>query len=443
MREQKRYAILIGTAGSLGDLHPYIAVAKALIARGHGATIAAAADYRALVASAGVGFVGLRPTLDELGGYATLVPKLFNSRRGPEYLIRRVVMPHLRTGFEALRSAAAKADLLVSHPLAITLPLLAQQRGLPWVSTVLSPISLMSAFDPPRLPGLGALQGLRRFGPLPTRLLLRLAKWATRRWEAPLEALRDDLHLPQATQRALFEGQFSPRLNLALFDSLLAEPQPDWPQNTRVCGAPVHDGRLDSVTDAVRLEEFLAAGDAPIVFALGSSAVWIARDFWHEAVTAAQRLGRRALLVTGPQTPSGFPDSVCVLPYVPYSQVFGRAAAVVHHAGIGTLSQALRAARPQLLLPVAFDQPDNAHRAVRLGVARTLPFRRACADRLTTELAHLLADGRYARSAATCAAQLAGNDGAATAADALLECLVGMPENARAESFNRRRLGQQ
>jgi UDP:flavonoid glycosyltransferase YjiC (YdhE family) len=126
------------------------------------------------------------------------------------------------------------------------------------------------------------------------------------------------------------------------------------------------------------------------------------------------------LFLTGPAIPHGLPDTMRAFPYLPYSSVFPRAAAIVHQAGIGTLAQAMRAGRPQLAVPVSFDQPDNARRAARLGVARVLPFRKATAERLAAELSALLDQARYENAAASVAADLAGSDGAARAADALV-----------------------
>jgi UDP:flavonoid glycosyltransferase YjiC (YdhE family) len=102
--------------------------------------------------------------------------------------------------------------------------------------------------------------------------------------------------------------------------------------------------------------------------------------------------------------------------YLPYSRVFPRAAVVIHQGGIGTLSQALRAGRPQLITPVAFDQPDNARRAVDLGLARSLPFYRVRAAALAAELEILLRDTGHQRVAADVATRLRGVDGADNAA---------------------------
>lgn len=411
---------LFATLGSLGDLHPYIAVARALVARGQQAVIATAAEYREPVESAGAEFAAVGPTMASFGDYRSVITRLFSGRRGPEFLMRELVMPHLRAAYDDLERAAAGADLLVSHPLAMTLPLLAQKSGKPWVSTVLSPLSLMSNCDPPVIDGAPWLRHLRLPGPGFYGAVFGLIKRSVRHWEAPLHEFRAGLGLPPADHMAMFEGQFSPLKNLALFDAPLARPQPDWPANTVVCGSPVFDG-----TDAVLpgdVSRFLDAGEAPVVFALGSSAVWIAGDFWRQAAAAAQQLGRRAMLVTGPDQPQNLPQGVAAFSWLPYSQVFPRAAAIVHQAGIGTLAQALRAGRPQLIVPVAFDQPDNARRAQALNLARTLPFRRATARRLAAELGALMANADHAAAARAVAAGLAQTDAAARAADELIAC---------------------
>jgi len=413
---------ILATAGSLGDLHPYIAVARALNERGHRAVIATAADHRSAVESAGVEFAPIRPSASDFGDYGALVARLFDPRRGPEYLWREVVVPHLRPAYEDLSRVADGADLLISHPLTVTFPLVAQRQGLPWVATVLAPLSFTSAWDPPVLPAARWLRLVRAFGPTPYRVVLDLVKRSVRSWEAPLRDFRGELGLPPTTQLAMFEGQFSPLRNLALFDPQLARPQPDWPANVRICGAAIYDGVPPDAGVRDELERFLAAGERPIVFALGSSAVWIAGDFWESAAAAARKLGRRAILVTGSTTLKNLPAGVRAFPYLGYSAVFPRAAAVVHQAGIGTLAQAMRAGRPQLIVPVAFDQPDNARRAAALGIARVVPFRKVTARRLASELAALLDAPSYANDARAIAEALSTADGAGRAAEELIAC---------------------
>jgi UDP:flavonoid glycosyltransferase YjiC (YdhE family) len=208
----------------------------------------------------------------------------------------------------------------------------------------------------------------------------------------------------------MLEGQFSPYLNLALFDAVLARPQRDWPRNLRVTGAPLHDGA----------GTFSDEGEPPLVFALGSSAVWVAGDFWQQAIEASRALGRRAIFIVGPAQLGALPAGMRAFGYLPYSRIFPRAQVVIHQAGIGTLSQALRSGRPQLMVPFAFDQPDNARRAAALGVGRVLPAAKSSARALERELRALLSDAAYDKRAEVVAAELRETDGAAKAATELL-----------------------
>jgi UDP:flavonoid glycosyltransferase YjiC (YdhE family) len=415
--------IVFATFGSLGDLHPYIAVARELAARGHRPLIATFGEYRDNVEAAGIGFAPMRPAMAEFGDKTAVMKKLIDPWRGPEFLVRGMFLPRVRESYEDLARACAGADLLVTHPLAFAGPLLARKTGLPWASSALSPMTMFSAHDPSEFPAAPWLRWARRLGVTPYRWLFRLPRAVVRRWEAPLRAFRAELGLPATDAVAQFEGQFSPRLHLALFSGLLAAPQPDWPAATVLCGFPRYDGQAPDPETAAELDAFLDGGDPPIVFGLGSSAVMVAGTFWRAAMDAVRTLGRRAILLTGspPRELGPLPRSVKAFPYLPYSSVFPRAAAIVHSGGVGTLARALAAGRPQLIVPVAFDQPDNARRTVALGVARRLPFRRATATAMSRELAALLADRAGAARASAFGETVSRENGARTAADALEE----------------------
>jgi len=336
-------------------------------------------------------------------------------------MVRTLFMPKLRESYQDLERACRNADLLVTHPLAFAGPLLAQKEGLKWVSTALSPMTLFSAIDPPLFPAAPWMRWTRRLGVAPYQLLFRIPRAMVRRWEQPLREFRAELGLPAMDSIAQFEGQHSPQLNLALFSRTLAAPQPDWPVNTVVCGFPRYDGPPPDASVQAELEAFLASGGPPIVFGLGSSAVMVAGDFWRAAIEAAQRLGQRAILLTGtpPDSLGAMPPTVKAFNYLPYSAVFPQALAIVHSGGIGTLAQALAAGRPQLIVPVAFDQPDNARRVVKLAVARSIPFRKVNADVLVRELGVLLAAPDFKPRARAIGEEVRGEDGASAACDAL------------------------
>ena len=288
--------ILLGTFGSLGDLHPAIALALELRQRGHRAEIATSEFYREKIMALGLGFHPLRPAVvvDE-----ALVRKLMDGNRGSEYLLRELVFPAVRDMHADLTQAAAiGADCLVTSELIYPAPIIAATTGLPWISYSLAPISLFSVFDPPLLPGPPGLPWLQSLGPAPNRFLRGLAKVATHRWWKPLRDFRVELGLSPG-EHPLFEGKYSPQLDLALFSSVLQSPQSDWPISTVQCGFPFYDepGSAPALPSAVA--DFLAAGPPPIVFTLGSSAVFAADDFYARSAEAARRLGRRALLLVG------------------------------------------------------------------------------------------------------------------------------------------------
>ncbi len=415
--------ILITTFGSYGDLHPYIAVALGLKQRGHEPVIATSASYRPKVEAEGLRFHAVRPDLDDFGPFAEVARRVYDPRKGAEYLLRELVLPRLADTYDDLTAAAQGADLLVTHALSYAAHLLARSAGLRWVSTILSPMVFMSAYDPPPLPPAPWLKSVHRVSPLLYRLLFSALKGISHGWSKPIREFCRSRGLPLPRQDPLFEGQYSPQGTLAMFSPLLARPQPDWPSPTCVTGFPLHD--TDEVDPAAMrgLDDFLAAGEAPIVFTLGSSAIYDAGDFYAASVEIARRLRRRAVLLTGRvpenQALPDLPSTVLACDYVPHSQVFTRAAVNVHQGGIGTLAQAMYAGRPMLVVPFSHDQPDNAERAQHLGIARALPRGKFSVAAAVAALGELLAEPRYAAAATSVARSLQQEDGVAGACDKL------------------------
>lgn len=409
--------IVINSWGSYGDVYPYIGIGKALQARGHHVTLALPRYYAAMVEREGLAARAVGPDIDPTD--RERIAAVMDRAKGPERLIRGWLMPALRQTYEELREAAEDADVLVTHPATFAAPVLAARRKLPWVSTVLAPMSFFSTTDLPALPPAPWLVHLRRLGPWFGRLMVRGARHATREWSEPIYRLREELGLPRGGD-PIFEGQFSPTLNLALFSRVMAEPQPDWPAHVNETGFVFYNGP-DPLS--VELEAFLASGPPPVVFTLGTSAVGAAGTFYEESAAAAAKLGVRAVLLTG-----GFAENlprrtmshdILIVDGAPHQLLFPRAAAIVHQGGIGTTAQALRSGRPAIVVPHSHDQPDNAFRVTTLGVARTIFPRAYRESRVARELSRLIGDASYTTRAATIAESVRAEDGAQAAADAI------------------------
>jgi len=420
--------ILIATFGSYGDLHPYIAVALGLKQRGHEPVIATSASYRSKVEAEGLQFHAVRPDLEDFGPFAEVARRVYDPKKGAEYLLRELVLPRLADTYDDLAAAVRGADLLVTHALAYAAHLLARSSSARWVSTILSPMVFMSAYDPPLLPPAPWLKSLHRISPPLYRAVFAALKRLSRGWSEPIRAFCRSRGLALPQQDPLFEGQYSSRGTLAMFSPLLARPQPDWPLHSHVTGFPLHDHDPVDLATLHALDSFLVAGEAPIVFTLGSSAIYDAGDFYATAVAIAQRLRRRAVLLTGRvpenQALPSLPPTILACDYVPHSYIFPRAAVNVHQGGIGTLAQAMHAGKPMLVVPFSHDQPDNAERARRLGIGCTLPRRRFNAASAAAVLSELLAEPHYAASAARVAQSLRDEDGVAAACDRLESILA-------------------
>jgi rhamnosyltransferase subunit B len=408
--------LVITTWGSYGDLFPYLGLGKALAARGHHVRLVTPAFYAPQVQQAGLEAYSAGPDVDP--NDRALIARIMEPRRGPEALVRDWLMPLVDSFYRELASATSGADLLVSHPVTFAAPVVGRVLGIPWVSTVLAPMSFFSINDPPVIAVAPFLLWLRPFGPVYGRIVRALADRVTRRWAEPIYRLRRE-HGIADHSNPLMTGQFSPTMTLAMFSSVLGAPQPDWPVRTRQTGFIFENTAL---TMPPELEAFLDQGEPPVVFTLGSSAVGAAGRFYEESAAAVKRLGVRAVFLT-----AGFAeneqvarsDRLLIVPFAPHQSLFPRAAAVVHHCGVGTTGQGLRAGRPALAVPHAHDQPDNADRLVRLGVARSVPAQSYTSDRVTQELGLLLREDRFRIRAGEIARRVASEDGAGAAADAL------------------------
>ena len=423
--------VLLATLGSLGDLHPLIALGLELRRRGHSVWFCTSASYRPRIEALGFEFHPLRPDITpENPAMAPVIKAIMEPKRGVERLLREFVLPELRATYDDLLSAVAAnggADLLVCGELVYPAPLVAEKTGVRWATYVTAPMSFFSAYDLPVLPPAQKLSiFLRRFGPGVSRMLIAMIKRTTRSWSEPVRRLRAELGLGPG-QDPVFEGRYSPQLVLAIFSPELSGPQPDWPANTVITGFPFYDGANQESSLPPELTRFLAAGDRPIVFTLGSAAVVDPGTFYEESAKAARPLKRRAILLVGKNAPPpALPPEVVAFDYVRFSELFPKVAAVVHQGGIGTTGQALLAGRPMLVMPYNYDQPDNAARMVRLGVGRSIARKQYSAERVARELTELLTDSRYELAAQRIGERMQGERGVETGCNAL-EKLLGSP----------------
>jgi rhamnosyltransferase subunit B len=420
--------IVFAVFGSLGDMHPMNALGIELKKRGHEVVFATMEFYREKIETLGFEFRPMRPHLSP--DNPELARQLMDAKKGSEILLRELILPNLRAMYDDLLEAVRDADLMISTEVVFAALSVAEKTGVKWMTTTLAPGTFLSAYDPFVPPTALWLRHFRFLGSTFHGAMFKLVRRMIDSWFEPYRAFRRELGLGE-NGNPLFEGK-SELLNLAMFSKVLGKPQPDWAKSTLQTGFCFYDGETEYGSISEELQKFLDAGEPPIIFTLGSAAVMDARDFFEESARAARILGRRAVLLYGifnepPKTvesrESRVESEIIAIPYAPYSQVFPRAACVVHQGGVGTTAQVLRAGVPHLFMPYSHDQPDNAARCERLGVAKIISREKYTADAAAKKLRELLSDESCKTKAVEAALIVNAEHGTKVACDAIEEIL--------------------
>ncbi|CAN5285398.1 glycosyltransferase [soil metagenome] len=407
---------LLSAIGSAGDVHPFIAIGQALHARGHAVRIAAMPPFEDRIRAAGLEFTALGTQAD----YQRLVERaeLWHPRRGAR-LIFDELLARLPQAHATIAALATPDTILVGSTLSWGMRLVQEQTGLAAATVHLSPTCIQSAIAPAVLPGIGDLGRLPTWS---TRLLQSAAeRWVLDPWLAPrLNRVRAELGLAPVRQ-IVSRWMHSPDLVIAAWPGWFAPRQPDLPPHSLTTGFARFAEPMTELDSS--LESFLQAGEAPIGITPGS-AMAHGDAFIASAVDACSARGRRAVLVTPYDTivPRDLPGTVHRIGYAPFARLLPRLSALIHHGGIGSSAQALAAGLPQLVVPFAHDQFDNAKRlereagAIRLEQGATHEVWVRAIDALTSE---------RSRAAARRAAERSVTDGdASEKIGALLEGLA-------------------
>lgn len=387
--------ILIYAMGSAGDVHPFAGIGRALQARGHEVFVITSPYFEDVVRRAGLGFRPMGSTADFERVQAD--PDLWHPIKGLPSIIRNAVNPSYETILEHARELHLPGrTVILASSLGWGAMAVKERLGIPVATVHLAPSLFISSHRQPQLHGAPVPQAAPRW-------LKSLQWWAGEKVVdfhvlPALNRFRQAQGLPPA--RRMLHHWHSPDRVIALFPDWFAPPQPDWPRQTRLTGFPMFDeAGLRALPP--ELDDFLAAGDAPLVFTPGSAMAHGA-TFFSEAVAALRLLGKRGILLSRFATtiPTGLPRHIRHFPYIPFSQVLPRAAALAYHGGIGTCAQALRAGIPHLIQPMAHDQLDNLSRIRELGVGDGLHPRQFKARRIAALLDRLLHDPALKQRAA-------------------------------------------
>lgn len=380
--------VLIATAGSHGDVLPFVALGQALAARGHEILLFANPHFRRMVEQAGLRLVGIGSQEDY---HALFRATAAASSKGAFELVAQELASLGPVYYQAMKAELRPGrTICIGNSLLFAARLLRETDQVPCATVHLAPSVFQSDLAPARL----AARWIKANSPA---MLKRLAWWSLDRFfyaphfATPLNRWRAELGL--APQRQIFRTWIHQAdLLLALFPDWFAAPQLDWPTGVALTGFPLCDHGEHAPMSAA-LEAFLAAGPAPVAFSPGTASAGN-QAFFQTSIEACRLAGVRGVLLSHfPGQVSGeLPPELIQVDYAPFGALLPRLAAFVHHGGIGSTAQALRAGVPQLICPAAYDQFDNAQRACRLGVAIELLPKHYKAKVVAVTLSRLIVD---------------------------------------------------
>lgn len=379
--------------GTTGDVHPFMRIAKALVAMGRPVTFITNTHHARLLRGSGLAFVGVGTDED----YTRLLqdPHIWHPQKAFSALLAHYKEQVLQI-YEAIQAVdAAGPRIVIAHPIAVPSAVMARERGIVHkiVSMYLAPSTLRTCHDPLRMGDTNVPSWV------PMRWRSALWRFVERGWIDPvamaqLNAARAALDRPgvQASFLGYLESQ--PDLIVTLFPDWFGPAMPDWPRPLLSGDFQLFDAASTSQFSP-ELTAFLAAGDKPLVFTPGTGHLH-ADAFFSRALDAVTRLDERAVFLTShrAQVPAQLPASVLWQPYVPLSGLLPHVKAFIHHGGIGSTAEALRAGTPQLVAPFAWDQFDNGARVAELGVGEVIYARRLSARKLVKTIRSLTTSER-------------------------------------------------
>ncbi|WP_323096830.1 glycosyltransferase [Intrasporangium sp. YIM S08009] len=395
--------ILSLAPGTRGDVAPAAGLGEAFTIDGHEVTIVAGAEHASLVTEVGCAHVpidaSMTPPGDESGVRAYLD-------------VLRRYMDAAATSALAALDPDRPFDVVLTNAISPYGHDIAEHLGVPSAAALLQPAEPSAAYPP-------MIASARDLGRLGNRLAGRLAERVRTPYDPACARVRSELGLPPesrvaAQRRRRREGM---PVHHGMSPAVLPRPD-DWSERLALDGFWWYPTPADWQPPA-DLAAFLDAGPAPVVVTLGSLPPGTATA---AQVEAAFRPGRHRVVLLGDAlagvaerlTAGLGTDRVAHAGDVPHEWLLPRAAAVVHQAGAGVTSAALRAGVASVPVPMHTDQPFWARRLRALSAATDpVPMKRLTSEALSARVDEATSSTALRDGAARVARALADEDGSA------------------------------
>jgi len=411
--------VLLISFGSRGDVQPYIALGKALSARGAAVTLSTSKSFNDAIVMHGLTAAPNSIDVQEMM-QSPEMEKALRTFRGKLQAMRigkELVSRQLDETWQIVQDL--RPDIIVYHPKAATATYFARSMGVVAVPSFLQPGIIPTKHLQPVLlpfPDLGHI-GNR----ISNKIFGQLLQFGGRSLIGPW--MKTHPELVSGGIISPLDGYCpgdmkTPRLH-AFSGNLVPKPE-DWPERDLITGAWFLDD--DAKQPDAALENFIASGPPPIYIGFGSMRGKNPEVTTRIVIDAVRQSGNRAVLASGwgGLIETAVADEIHFIKSAPHDWLFRRCAAIVHHGGAGTVHQGLRCGRPMLICPVFADQPFWGKRVETLGVGpKPIKMKQLTTSRLATALAELR-QPEYRAAAESLGKVIRHEDGAARAAEVVL-----------------------
>ncbi len=416
MNNPKHFVIY--AMGTGGDIDPMVALATELVQRGHRVSFLSNDYFAPIIQAAGCEFVSVGTVEQYHQGNSVTAWERDNQSDNFQYYHA----PAFEPAFRFVQACATEKDCV--------LLVLGEQNGasvaaekfnIPFVTFMLSPNVIFSAISPPA--------PFRWIVPkyLPSfivRLLLhRYRKVRAKRFFkephlADYVAVRKRLDcLPT------FKKNSSAALQIGFFPEWFGMPAKDWPKSIHLVGFPLQN--RPSMQSRFEFDQLVEKSGAPIIFTTGTGVKDVCSLF-AEGRKICESLQLPGVFVGGNDGAEFLQGSDWCkhFSYLDFEYAFSKAQAVIHHGGIGTTAQAIKAGIPQIIRPLKYDQPDNADRIYRLGLGTYVLPEKFTAEAVIPILRNMLQKAKQSKALRKFSAEVKNSSAIENACDLIEEALL-------------------
>lgn len=360
--------ITLMTAGTRGDVQPYLALAKALRAHGHEALVVAPHPFAELAQAHDIAFAPLESNFDELlnGEVGEVLMGSSTNMIKSLRAIRELMQPIVRQMTQDALDATGSTDAIVAQAaVAMFAQTIAEKRGLPLFNSALAPLAPTRAHPSPMWFSHSSLGSF--FNRLTGQFMESAMWWLLSPY---IKELRTELELEPHSAGSYFETMDRAPTLAAFSASFYPRPR-DYGHNIHITGYWFLDDASYEPPQA--LVDFLDVGDPPVYIGFGSMVDNDPLETANLVLKALQKSQQRAVLLTNWRgiESKHIPDDIFIAEDIPHAWLFPRMGAVVHHGGAGTVGAALRAGVPQIVVPHVADQFFWSKHVAELGLGYT------------------------------------------------------------------------